>query len=113
MYPHIHCLLQVEPTDIAILVISSHFNAACIGEYTRAEFVVGMDELGCDSIAKLKSKLPQLRNECREPRKFKASLPWRARVHIGTSVTRVCLSVDERFDVLACIIAAYQEQLFP
>ena len=67
-------LMQVDPTDIVVLVISWHFNAASIGEFSRSEFVDGMDELSCDSTAKLKRKLPQLRAELHDPQKFKVHI---------------------------------------
>ena len=45
-----------------------------MGEYSRTEFVEGMEELNCDSMAKLKRKLPQLRSELRDPKSMKVRL---------------------------------------
>ncbi|KAK9789364.1 hypothetical protein WJX73_000465 [Symbiochloris irregularis] len=63
--------LEVDPADIVMLVISQHLNAASMGEYTKTEFEEGMEELGCDTMVKLKRKLPQLRSEMQDPRRLK------------------------------------------
>lgn len=42
---------------------SWHFGAEAMCEYSQREFEEGMAGLGCDSIDKLKGKLPQLRAE--------------------------------------------------
>lgn len=63
--------LEVDPSDIVVLVISWHFKAASMGEYLRTEFVDGMEDLSCDSTAKLKRRLPSLRTELHDKHKFK------------------------------------------
>ncbi|KAL4452395.1 hypothetical protein ABPG75_008057 [Micractinium tetrahymenae] len=63
--------LGVEPDDIVVLVLSWHFGAEAMCEYSRKEFEEGMAGLGCDSIDKLKAKLPQLRAELQDPAKFR------------------------------------------
>lgn len=68
-----HTVRKVDPADIVVLVVSWHFNAASMGEYTHTEFVEGMEDLSCDSTTKLKRKLPQLRSELHHPQKFKVS----------------------------------------
>jgi DCN1-like protein 1/2 len=45
--------------------------AATQCEFTREEFVTGMNELGCDTIDKLKTKLNTLDMEILDPNKFK------------------------------------------
>ena len=67
----LHC--QVDPADIVMLVISYHFQAATACEYMRQEFLAGMTKLGCDSISKLKRKLPELRHQMRDPDTFQVS----------------------------------------
>ncbi|KAK9814215.1 hypothetical protein WJX72_002410 [[Myrmecia] bisecta] len=63
--------LNVDPEDVIMLVISWHFRAATMCEYSKQEFVDGMKSLGCDSIAALTAKLPSLRAELRSEGKFK------------------------------------------
>ena len=47
-------------------------------EYTKSEFMTGMQSLGCDSIEKLRRKLPALRAELQNDANFKVA--W----HINT-----------------------------
>mmetsp|Transcript_13398 Transcript_13398/g.34367 ORF Transcript_13398/g.34367 Transcript_13398/m.34367 type:complete len:252 (-) Transcript_13398:1458-2213(-) len=63
--------LEVDPTDIVLLVISWHMNAATMCEYSRDEFVNGLAKLGIDSIDKLKASLDKLRNELKDETKFR------------------------------------------
>lgn len=62
--------LGVDPSDIVTLVISWHFSAATMCEFSKAEFVEGMDELGCTSMDGLKRQLPQLRAELKSSQTF-------------------------------------------
>lgn len=55
--------LGLDPTSRIVLVIAWKFNAKLQCEFTREEFYKGMDKLGCDSISKLKKKLPELERE--------------------------------------------------
>lgn len=63
--------LGVDPADIVMLVLSWHMNAATMCEYTRAEFVQGLQKLGLDSIEKLQKRLGDLRSELKDETKFK------------------------------------------
>ncbi|KAL0034111.1 hypothetical protein WJX79_009520 [Trebouxia sp. C0005] len=63
--------LQVDPSDIVTLVISWHFQAATMCEFSKNEFVEGMEELGCNSIDSLRHKLPQLRSELTNEKAFR------------------------------------------
>jgi DCN1-like protein 1/2 len=63
--------LGVQPDDIVMLVISWNFQAEHMYEYKKDEFLDGMTELECDGIAKLKAKLPKLRQEVCSPDTFK------------------------------------------
>lgn len=63
--------LGVEPDDIVMLVLSWHFKAAAMYEYSREEFEEGLTKLGVDSLDKLKAKLPSLRAEMDSPDKFR------------------------------------------
>lgn len=55
--------LAIDPLDPVILVISYYCNAETMGIYTSQEFMEGMQKLQCESLDKLKNKLPELRQE--------------------------------------------------
>lgn len=63
--------LNLSPESKLVLITAWKFKAATQCEFTKEEFVTGMTELGCDSIEKLKCKLPTLENELRDVIKFK------------------------------------------
>ncbi|KAG2494561.1 hypothetical protein HYH03_007327 [Edaphochlamys debaryana] len=63
--------LEVDPTDIVVLVVSYYMNAAVMCEYSKDEFTSGMVRLGCDAIDKLKRRLPELRAELKQDAKFR------------------------------------------
>lgn len=63
--------LGLSPESKLVLIIAWKFKAATQCEFTKDEFVNGMTELGCDSIEKLKARLPQLENELKDNYKFK------------------------------------------
>ncbi|GBG61594.1 hypothetical protein CBR_g22391 [Chara braunii] len=63
--------LEVDPGDIVMLVIAWHMKAATMCEFSRSEFVSGLQSLGVDSIDKLKLLLPNLRAELRDESKFR------------------------------------------
>lgn len=62
--------LQVEPGDIVMLVVSWHMKAATMCEFSKQEFIGGLQSLGVDSIDKLKYLLPTLRAEMKDEHKF-------------------------------------------
>lgn len=63
--------LNLPPESKLVLIIAWKFKAATQCEFTKEEFINGMTELGCDSIDKLKARLPTLDNELRDNFKFK------------------------------------------
>lgn len=63
--------LQVKPDNILALVIAWKFGAQTQCEFSKDEFIQGMQDLRCDSIDKLKQKLPQLKEEIRDSAKFR------------------------------------------
>ncbi|XP_031636888.1 DCN1-like protein [Contarinia nasturtii] len=63
--------LRLNPTSKLVLIIVWKFRAETQCEFTKSEFVNGFVELGIDSIDGLRSKLPALENELRDPNKFK------------------------------------------
>ena len=64
---------QVDPADVVMLVVAWHFGAATMCEFGRDEFVRGMAALRCDTPEKLRRRLPELRRELQDERKFKVS----------------------------------------
>ena len=63
--------LQLDPNNRTVLIIAWKFKAQLQCQFSREEFLRGMTELGCDSVDKLKARLPSLEQECRDPDKFK------------------------------------------
>jgi len=63
--------LDLDPSSRLVLLLAWKLKAAVQCEFTREEFVLGMSELGCDSIEKLKSKLPNLEYEILDNERFK------------------------------------------
>ncbi|CAI5955781.1 unnamed protein product [Closterium sp. NIES-65] len=55
--------LEVDPQDIVMLILSWHFKAATMCEYSKEEFMQGMQRLGVSSAGELKARLPALRSE--------------------------------------------------
>lgn len=63
--------LQLSPESKLVLIIAWRFKAETQCEFTRDEFMNGVQQLGVDSIEKLKQKLPVLETELSDPMKFK------------------------------------------
>ncbi|GLV41418.1 Squamous cell carcinoma-related oncogene [Carabus blaptoides fortunei] len=63
--------LGLSPESKLVLIIAWKFKAATQCEFTREEFVSGMTDLGCDSVEKLKARLPNLESELKDGFKFK------------------------------------------
>ena len=62
--------LKVDPSDIVMLVLSWHFSAATMCEFSKEEFLEGVEELNCSSIDGIRRKLPQLRTELKSEQTF-------------------------------------------
>jgi len=63
--------LGLNHSDVKVLLLAWKLKAEVQCEFSRSEFVNGMLELRCDSIDKLRSKLPKLVEEIRDVEKFK------------------------------------------
>lgn len=63
--------LQVDPSDVVTLVLSWHFQAATMCEFSHQEFLHGMQTLGVDTIAGLRALLPAMRAELKDEYKFR------------------------------------------
>ncbi|KAJ1554899.1 hypothetical protein HK096_000353, partial [Nowakowskiella sp. JEL0078] len=63
--------LEVDPQDVVVLVIAWYMSAPKIGEFTKAGFIDGLIKMDVDSIEKLREKLPRLRSDLNDEKKFK------------------------------------------
>nr|XP_043620750.1 DCN1-like protein 1 [Erigeron canadensis] len=63
--------LQVDPQDIVMLVVSWYMKAATMCEFSKQEFVGGLQSLGVDSLEKFREKIPFMRSELKDDQKFK------------------------------------------
>ena len=62
--------LEVDISDLVVLVLSWQMGAKTMCTYTRDEFTTGVQRLGCGSIEKLKSHLPSLSAQLFDPDSF-------------------------------------------
>ncbi|XP_018014774.1 DCN1-like protein 1 [Hyalella azteca] len=63
--------LELPPDSRLVLILAWKLKAATQCEFTRDEFINGLTEMGCDSLEKLKLKLPAQENELRDNLRFK------------------------------------------
>jgi len=63
--------LEVDPTDVIMLIIAYHLDSQNMCEFTRDCWMKGWTTLGCDSIESMKRKIPSLREELNDPETFK------------------------------------------
>lgn len=63
--------LRLDAASKLVLIIAWKFRCEKQCEFSKSEFVTGFTELSVDSIESLRSKLPTLDNELRDPNKFK------------------------------------------
>ncbi|KXJ24907.1 DCN1-like protein 2 [Exaiptasia diaphana] len=63
--------LHLDPASLKVLIIAWKFKAATQCEFSKKEFIDGMTDLNCDSVEKLKSKLPSIESELKDFAKFK------------------------------------------
>ncbi|XP_047334778.1 DCN1-like protein 2 [Impatiens glandulifera] len=63
--------LQVDPQDIVMLVLSWHMEAAIMCEFSKQEFIGGLQALGIDSLDKFRDKLQYMRSELKDEQKFR------------------------------------------
>uniref|UniRef100_A0A6B2LFB8 Defective in cullin neddylation protein n=1 Tax=Arcella intermedia TaxID=1963864 RepID=A0A6B2LFB8_9EUKA len=55
--------LDIQPNDVALLVIAYHMQAATMGIFTKLEFVNGLTKMKIKSLEALKEAIPKLRNQ--------------------------------------------------
>ncbi|CAI0450532.1 unnamed protein product [Linum tenue] len=63
--------LQVDPQDIVMLVASWHMKAATMCEFSKQEFVGGLQSIGIDSLDKFQERIPFMRSELKDEQKFR------------------------------------------
>ncbi|KAF9177950.1 DCN1-like protein 2 [Haplosporangium sp. Z 767] len=63
--------LDVDPTDVVMLVMAWHLKAENMCEFTRAGFVEGWTKLRCDTIEKMKNSIETMRKELSDDATFK------------------------------------------
>ncbi|KAL3637612.1 hypothetical protein CASFOL_018780 [Castilleja foliolosa] len=62
--------LQVDPQDIVTLVVSWHMKAATMCEFSKQEFIGGLQSLGIDSLEKFRDRISFMRSELKDDHKF-------------------------------------------
>ncbi|KAJ9562684.1 hypothetical protein OSB04_007844 [Centaurea solstitialis] len=62
--------VQVDPQDIVMLVVSWHMKAATMCEFSKQEFVGGLQSLGIDSLEKFRERIPFMRSELKDDRLY-------------------------------------------
>jgi len=70
-YDRLMADLEIAEDDIVQFVIAWKCDCSRLSEFTAREFERGMVKLQCDSLEKLKSQLPALRNEIKPPASFR------------------------------------------
>ncbi|KAF9579640.1 hypothetical protein BGW38_004027, partial [Lunasporangiospora selenospora] len=63
--------LDVDPTDVVMLVMAFHLKAERMCEFTRAGFVEGWTKLRCDTLEKMKDSIEVLRAQLKDDAIFK------------------------------------------
>jgi hypothetical protein len=81
--------ISVEPENVAMLVLAYKMGARQMGFFTQAEWLKGLTDLQCDSIAKVQYKLDYLRALLNDSNTFKCIYRY------AYDFARVCLFVSE------------------
>jgi len=64
--------LEVDPSDMVMLVLAWRLDASAMAEFQRDEFQEGMVRIGVDSLDALKRRLPSLREEASDAASFRS-----------------------------------------
>lgn len=86
--------LEVDPTDVVLLVVSYHLKSKRMCEITKEGWLQGWRELRCDSLDLMKQIIPQLRDELKKDDFFKEIYRF-----------SFSLSLDENQRSLPCDVA--------
>ncbi|KAI9599395.1 DCN1-like protein 1, partial [Syncephalis fuscata] len=110
--------LNVKPDDVVMLVIATHLKAKMC-EFNRNDFIEGWRALGCDSIEAMQNALPELRDELKDPAKYKkiyeytfifALAPAQRVLPLEMALPLWQLLLADRFDKLDLWFTFLQEQ---
>ncbi|TPX63594.1 hypothetical protein SpCBS45565_g06493 [Spizellomyces sp. 'palustris'] len=63
--------LEVDPTDVVTLVLAWHLQSPRMCDFRRKGWMEGWTNLGCDTIEKMREVIPSLREELKDPSKFR------------------------------------------
>ncbi|KAG0301272.1 hypothetical protein BGZ98_008495 [Dissophora globulifera] len=63
--------LDVDPTDVVMLVMAWHLKAENMCEFTRAGFLEGWTKLRCDTLEKMKDSVETMRGQLKNDASFK------------------------------------------
>ncbi|KAG0227474.1 DCN1-like protein 2 [Actinomortierella wolfii] len=63
--------LEVDPTDVVMIVMAWHLKAENMCEFKRAGFVEGWTQLKCDTIEKMRASIATMRQELKDDATFK------------------------------------------
>ncbi|KAL6073857.1 DCN1-like protein 5 [Balamuthia mandrillaris] len=95
--------IGVNPDDVVMLVLAYHLDATEMGYFYKDEFLTGFKKLGCDSVEKIKEKMPKLRDELSEPELFKNI--YRFVFTFAKEAEQKCLDMDMAIGMLDIILA--------
>jgi len=68
--------IGADPNDIVTLILAWQLGAKTLGTFTKKEFIDGLSTLRCDSLQKIKERLPSLRAEIADDQAFKEFYFW-------------------------------------
>ena len=100
--------IGIDPVDPVILVVAWKMTAKSMGVFLKCEFMTGMTAMECDTIAKLKAKIPTLRNDLASPSTFKevfeysfdfAKEPSHKSLPLETALGMFQVLLSERWDL--------------
>ncbi|XP_073146578.1 uncharacterized protein [Henckelia pumila] len=63
--------IQVDPQDIVMLVVSWNMKAATMCEFSKQEFIGGLQSLGIDSLEKFRDRLQFMHSGVKDEQKFR------------------------------------------
>ncbi|XP_065828567.1 DCN1-like protein 4 [Oscarella lobularis] len=92
--------LEVHPADVVMLVLAWKLNAQRMGYFTLEEWTRAMTDLQCDSLHKLQSHLPELKDLLKDQDAFKSIHRFafdfakdKGQRSLETSAARIMLSI--------------------
>jgi len=94
--------LGVDPNDLVMFILAWQIGAANMGEFTKQEFVEGLTALKCDSIQKLKARLPAFRAEIVDTYSFKEFYAFI--FDYGKPTTQKCLEMDVAIELWQLVL---------